>query len=168
MTNNSFGCLSGPLARSAVAMATMIVAMGCGDGRPTRWPVTGSVRINGRPAEGALVVLHPVPGTVVAEAEKVRPTGSCDRDGNFVIGTWQQADGVPAGRWKATVEWFLSADMAEEADPETARSEQDRLGGAYADPEETPLTVDVTNSAVQLPSFELRAAATAARSPEGF
>ena len=33
----------------------------------------------------------------------------CDRDGRFVVGTRELADGVPAGRWKATVQWFTAA-----------------------------------------------------------
>jgi hypothetical protein len=75
-----------------------------------------------------------------------------------VLGTWELADGVPAGRWKATVQWFTAAGAAAGADPEASQAETDRLGNAYGDPEATPLSVEVADSAVQLPTFELRAA----------
>jgi hypothetical protein len=140
-------------------MATAVVLLiGCGDGRLPRRPVSGSVTVDGKPAGGALVVLHPVAGSVADEAAKLRPTGTCDRDGTFVLGTWELADGVPAGRWKATVQWFTAAGAAAGADPEASQAETDRLGNAYGDPEATPLSVEVADSAVQLPTFELRAA----------
>jgi hypothetical protein len=131
---------------------------GCGDGRPPRKPVSGSVRVAGKPAAGAIVVLHPVAGSVAAAAEQTRPTATCERDGSFVVGTWELADGVPVGRWKATVQWFVTEAASDETDPETAHLETDRLGGAYADPETTPLVVEVADSAVTLPPFELEAA----------
>jgi len=143
------------LAPTIALSAGVILLIGCGDGRPPRRPVSGSVTVAGKPAGGAIVVLHPVAGSVAPEAEKIRPTGTCDRDGRFVLGTWELADGVPAGRWKATVQWFTAAGASDGADPETAHVETDRLGGAYGSPESTPLTVDVATSAVELPPFEL-------------
>jgi len=146
------------LAWAALFAACAVVATaasGCGDGRPPRRPVTGSVRVEGRPAAGAIVVLHPVAGTVAGEAERIRPTATCDRDGSFVLGSWELADGVPQGRWKATVQWFVSESVADDADPETAHAETDRLGGGYADPETTPLVVEVADAPVALPPFDL-------------
>jgi hypothetical protein len=144
----------------AAFAATLTV---CGDGSPPRAPVTGSVRVEGKPAAGAIVVLHPVAGSVAAEAEQLRPTATSERDGSFAVGTWELADGVPAGRWKATVQWFVSESAAADADPETAHLEADRLGGAYADPETTPLVVEVADAAVALPPFDLQATPTGAR-----
>ena len=77
----------------AVAVLVGILA-GCGDGRLPRKPVSGSVRVAGKPAAGAIVVLHPVAGSVAAEAEQIRPTATCERNGSFVVGTWELADGV--------------------------------------------------------------------------
>jgi hypothetical protein len=152
------GRLLGSLAPTITLTAGVVLLLGCGDGRPPRSPVSGSVTVDGKPAAGAIVVLHPVAGSVAPEAEKIRPTGTCDRDGKFVLGTWELTDGVPAGRWKATVQWFTAAGAADGADPETTHVEHDRLGGAYGDPEATPLLVEVTKSAVELPPFELQAA----------
>jgi len=142
-----------------ITLAVGVIALiGCGDGRPPRQPVSGIVRVDGKPANGAILVLHPVGGTTAPEVEKIRPTGTCDRDGRFVLGTWELADGVPAGRWKATVQWFTADGAPETADPEAAHVETDRLGGAYGNPESTPLTIEVAGAAVELPPFELSAA----------
>lgn len=139
------------------------ILSGCGDGRLPRRPVSGSVRVAGKPAAGAIVVLHPVAGSVAAEAEQIRPTATCERNGSFVVGTWELADGVPAGRWKATVQWFVADSAADETDPETTHLETDRLGGAYANPETTPLVVEVADAAVALPPFDLKAGPAKAR-----
>jgi hypothetical protein len=146
------------LAPAASAALAVLAVIGCGDGRLPRSPVSGSVRVDGKPAAGAVVVLHPVAGSVASGAERIRPTGTCDRDGKFVLGTWELADGVPAGRWKATVQWFAADGAAADADPETVHGEHDRLGGAYGDPEATPLMIDVAKSAIELPPFELQVA----------
>lgn len=149
-----FGSLASTIALSAGA----ILLIGCGDGRLPRRPVSGSVTVAGKPAGGAIVVLHPVAGSVAPEAEKIRPTGTCDGNGRFVLGTWELADGVPIGRWKTTVQWFTAANAPEGADPETTHVETDRLSGAYGDPEASPLVVEVAEVAVELPTFELQPA----------
>jgi hypothetical protein len=154
------GRLLGSLAPTITLTAGVVLLLGCGDGRLPRSPVSGRVTVDGKPAAGAIVVLHPVAGGVPLEAEKIRPTGTCNRDGKFVLGTWELADGVPAGRWKATVQWFTAAGAADGADPETAHVETDRLGGAYGDPEATPLTVEVLAGPLELSAFELQAAAS--------
>lgn len=158
MKTLDIGRLLGSLAPTIALATGVILFIGCGDGRPPRRPVSGSVTVAGKPASGAIVVLHPVAGSVAPEAEKIRPTGTCDRDGRFVLGTWELADGVPAGRWKATVQWFTAANAPEGADPEAAHAETDRLGGAYGDPEATPLMVEVEESALALPPFQLQPA----------
>ena len=158
MTNRRLGRLLRSFAPTITMATAVVLLIGCGDGRLPRRPVSGSVTVDGKPAGGALVVLHPVAGSVADEAAKLRPTGTCDRDGTFVLGTWELADGVPAGRWKATVQWFTAAGADAGADPEASQAETDRLGNAYGDPEATPLSIEVADSAVQLPPFELRAA----------
>lgn len=146
------------LLRVVCGAAALLPIGGCGDGRLPRKPVSGRVTVEGKPAAGAIVVLHPVAGTAAAEAERVRPTATCERDGSFVVGTWELADGVPAGRWKATVQWFVAESASAETDPETAHLDKDRLGGSYADPETTPLVIEVVDAAVALPPFDLQAA----------
>ena len=65
---------------AAVAMAGLsLVAAGCGDRLPTV-PVTGTVRVDGKPAAGVQVVLHPI-DTADPRLAKLRPTGRTEADG---------------------------------------------------------------------------------------
>lgn len=159
MKPSDLGGLLGAVAPSVAFAACVIMLLGCGDRRLPRRPVSGSVQVDGEPAGGAVVVLHPVVGSVRSEAEKIRPTGTCDRDGRFVLGTWELADGVPPGRWKATVQWFTAAGADAGKDPEISDTEKDRLGNLYGDPETTPLVVEVGDTAVALRPFQLRTSA---------
>jgi hypothetical protein len=139
------------------AILAAVLATGCGDGRVPTAPVSGSILVDGKPAVGAVIVLHPADDTVAAGGEKLRPMGHAAADGSFVLGTWESSDGAPAGRWKATVEWYAAENAPANADPESTDSAVDRLGGAYADSATTPLSVEVPSGGTQLAPFELKA-----------
>jgi hypothetical protein len=144
------------LAAMLVAIASIGLTAGCGDGRVATAPVAGRVLVDGQPAAGAVVVLHPADAaSLTAEAEKLRPMGRTDEAGDFTLGTWESSDGAPAGRWKATVEWYLAEGASANADPESADAGVDRLGGVYANPDTTPLSVEIASGGTTLPPFEL-------------
>lgn len=63
-------------------------------------PVTGKVLFQGKPAEGAVVVLHPVDKSVT-----IRPKGFVGPDGTFKLTSYLPGDGAPRGEHKVTVEW---------------------------------------------------------------
>lgn len=65
-------------------------------------PVSGQVFFNGKPAVGAMVVLHRVSEPLPPDVSPVATTGA---DGGFQISTYQAGDGAPAGDYVATVEW---------------------------------------------------------------
>lgn len=139
-------------------IAAILVSAGCGDGRVATAPVSGQVLVDGQPVAGAVVVLHPAEDAsgLAAGAEKLRPMGHTDEDGSFALGTWKSSDGAPAGRWRATVEWYAANNATESTDPESAEAEVDRLGGAYADPATSPLVVEVSSSGTTLAPFDLK------------
>lgn len=143
-----------------VAWSTIFLATGCGDGRVATAPVSGQVLVDGQPAGGAVIVLHPADdaSSVATGAERLRPMGRSDEAGNFVIGTWESSDGAPAGRWKATVEWYVAENAEPNADPESAEAEVDRLGGVYANPATSPLVVEVSSGGAVIPPFDLKSA----------
>jgi hypothetical protein len=150
---------TGMLPLSSIPLPVLVlitVAVGCGDGRVATAPLSGRVMVDGKPAAGAVVVFHPDLGTVAAGAEKLRPMGRTDDAGDFVVGTWESSDGAPAGTWKATIEWYLAEGAAADADPESSETEVDRLGGAYADPDTSPLRVEIPPGGAALPPFELQ------------
>src|SRR5215213_6754667 len=65
--------------------------------------VNGKVLLDGKPIGGAMVVLHPLEA---AASTEVRPLAYTQDDGTFTIATYDAADGAPAGKYTATIEWF--------------------------------------------------------------
>jgi hypothetical protein len=71
------------------AAATLVVTLGCGDGRPARVPVSGQVLIDGKPLDYGFIRVLP---------EGARPaTAEIGRDGRFVLKTFEPGDGVVPG-----------------------------------------------------------------------
>ena len=80
---------------------TLIIS-GCGggaeeDNRPARAPASGVVKYNGKPVEGAMVILY------ATEKGGRGATGKTDADGKFVLGTFEGGDGAIPGKYKVTV-----------------------------------------------------------------
>jgi hypothetical protein len=61
----------------ALGLSTWV---GCGDGKVARYPVIGSVNIDGKPADGAMVIFCPTDGS--EEVMKLRPFGYTGPDAN--------------------------------------------------------------------------------------
>jgi len=82
------------------------VAAGCtrSDRTPVH-PARGQVFYDGRAIPHALVTLHPVGAS---EKDTPKPRGTVDKDGRFVLTTYEAGDGAPAGEYGVTVEWWLS------------------------------------------------------------
>lgn len=79
---------------SLAALSVGLLA-GCGDGRPTRVPVSGTVLIDGKPLGSGHVRLVP------ADA---RPAwGAIDPQGNFRLTTFEQGDGCVPGTHRVAV-----------------------------------------------------------------
>jgi hypothetical protein len=72
-------------------------------------PVEGFATIDGRPAAGAKLTFHPVNAI---GGVKERPTAVVGPDGRYVLGTYAEADGAPAGPYVVTVEYRPQADAA--------------------------------------------------------
>lgn len=89
---------SHPLLRRLPAAAACLFALlplGCGDGRPTRVPVSGIVLIDGKPLTSGYVSVVP---------EKARPGGgTIGKDGRFVLETFDGEDGCVLGEHKVAV-----------------------------------------------------------------
>ena len=86
------------------ATVAVLALAGCGRSGPARvavYPVQGKVEVNGKPAAGAVVILHPK-GDPAAPAAR----GEVKEDGTFVAGTYASGDGAAEGDYIVTVEWF--------------------------------------------------------------
>lgn len=80
-----------------IALLAMLapLAVGCGDGRPQRVPVSGKVLIDGAPLTQGALRFKPDEGRVA--------TGAIGPDGTFALMTYEPGDGVVTGRHAVTV-----------------------------------------------------------------
>src|SRR5262249_29117138 len=88
--------------RLAILALGLAFAAGCGDGKPTPYPVSGKVLVGGKEADGAIVRLWPVDSD---GPDAVRPLGYVQPDGSFQLTSHKENDGAPPGKYKVTVEW---------------------------------------------------------------
>ena len=108
--------------------------------------VTGKVTIDGKPAEKATVVFHPV-GKSGADAIKSR--GQVGPDGTFTLTTYSGNDGAPAGEYLVTVQLWAAGVRSDEAP-------SNRLNPKFATPETSGLTATVVAGPTTLEPFALK------------
>lgn len=73
----------------------VVLAAGCGDGRPTRVPVSGRVLIDGKPLEAGNIRFH---------AAANRPASAkIESDGRFKLSTYEFGDGCVVGELPISV-----------------------------------------------------------------
>jgi hypothetical protein len=108
-------------------------------------PVSGAVHVDGAPVEGVVVTLRPA---AADDGLYQYPTALTDAEGLFVLGTYAEGDGAPAGEYVAVFEWPL---------PEEEQvTEVDRLKRLYSDPKKSKFKVTVEEEALVLEVFELK------------
>src|SRR5947209_451117 len=107
------------------------IALGACGSRTSLYPVRGEVFVKGRPAEGALVVFHPVAAHDPAAG---RPRGIVAADGSFQLSTYTKADGAPPGDYIVTINWLDHDKRKEEQVP-------DKLKGHYTSPNTSKLRI---------------------------
>lgn len=123
-----------PMIRRVFSLVILVVICGCSgntDGL-TKFPVQGSVKVNGETHEGMIVRLFRN-----GEAKEGRnagsPVGTTAADGIFRLSTNGQNDGAVVGEYKVTIVWPQSNE------PPLL----DRLRGAYANAEKSTIIVKV-------------------------
>jgi hypothetical protein len=145
------GLLRLPLIWSTALCACIV---GCGDGRIDTYPVTGTVLVDGRPAEKAMVIF--CPADAAAEVENLRPAGVTDASGKFNLITFEAGDGAPAGSYKVLVKWPAPSQGEDRGGRQSSIGKgPDRLKGRYYNLESTPLNATVEEQSNELPPFEL-------------
>ncbi|MFO0848389.1 MAG: hypothetical protein U0871_07525 [Gemmataceae bacterium] len=152
--------------RSLLLAAVALVGLtSCGgsDLRKTR-PVTGTVLVDGKPAAGAQVYLHPL----FEERDRlpIHPLAIADDAGRFAVSTYNEADGAPEGEYVLTVEWKQRSGMSPHL------GGPDFLDGQYANKDankaKPEFKVTVGAGPVELPPFKLTQSAEAKRKAEDF
>lgn len=129
-----------------VWLGAMLLAaiLGCGGSGEALIPVSGSVAVDGQPAEGVVLLFHGGNGV---------STATSDASGSFSTVTNGES-GMPAGSYKVTASWpepvkFGSGGMGETPDS------PDRLGGAFMVLGQSKISVEVSDSTTKLPPIEL-------------
>lgn len=138
--------------RHAAAVALLLGAIsGCGeaiDGPPI-YPVEGKVLVDGKPAEKAEVIFHPLSGDTKGSPP---PTAQVEADGTFRPSTRLAHDGAPAGEYGISIVWRKITVVEGE---EIAGA--DILKGRFSDPKRSGLTATIKEGDNILEPFELKA-----------
>lgn len=135
-----------------LSMLGLVILAGCSsesEGVPV-FPVRGKLFMEGTPAEGALVIFHPV---IPTEPETINPNGRVQSDGSFQLTTYKSHDGAPAGEYRVTVFW-----------PEPPKSPierpdmgPDRLKNRYTSPGKSKIRITVVEEENDLEPIHLTA-----------
>jgi len=139
-------------------MVVPFVIAGCGDGRPSLVKVNGTVLLDGKPVDGAMVMFQP---DVNAKAEFQRPSAAVtDASGKFVLGTYAKDDGIPPGKYKVGIQKReMIGDLPKNYDPEQPGNSVIKykitVPKKYADPADSGLVAEVTSTELVPASFEL-------------
>ena len=116
-----------------VLLAFSLVSCAKAPNHPPVYPVKGRVLYEGKPAPGAVVILHP---STDEPAKASRPHARADANGEFELTTYRTGDGAPAGTYVVTLEWKQAGDHPEQG--------AELLPPGYGDPSTSKLRATVT------------------------
>lgn len=131
----------------AASLLAVITLVGC-NWEPPRlnvYPVSGSLLVDGRPADQALVYFHRTDGG------QTKPFAKVAADGTFRPGTYTATDGLPAGEYALTVQWPTVKVVEGEE-----RLGPDQLAGRYSDPQKPVATIRVSAGENVIPPLDLK------------
>jgi hypothetical protein len=142
-------------ATAVFALFWLTTLVGCGDGNIDTYPVAGTVMVDNKPADGAMVIF--VPTSTAPEAQRKRPFGIADGQGKFSLTTFEQGDGAPAGQYKVLIQWPAATTQASQQQGGRRGSlGPDRLKGKYFNLENTKFTATVEEQSNELQPFQLQ------------
>jgi len=122
------------------------------DARPPVYKASGKVMYQGKPLEKALVLYHPVNG-------EDAPYGETDAEGNFVLTTFDEHDGGPAGSYKVAVtkiEYEVKPTAFDSPEEKAvARIPKHLLPAKYSQKESTDLTAEIKADGDNTAVFEI-------------
>lgn len=134
---------------AAIAVATLTLS-GCGgdSSRKGTFPVTGTVMVDGSPADNLAVTATPISGM-----DKEAPTVTSaftDAQGKFTFSTYETGDGIPSGQYALTFRWGQLNML-------TMNYDGDKLNGRYNDPAKSEFKIEVGDGQpLDVGTFELK------------
>jgi hypothetical protein len=137
--------------RLCLVIGLISVLLGCGSGASLN-DIPGSVRVDGKGADGAVVLFHSADGSIPHVA-----TGQADADGKFHV-TYNQQKGIPVGKYKVTVVWPDPAMKPTESQKMMGLTPDapDLLKGKYGSKSSSTIEIEVTSGMKELPSIEIK------------
>ena len=132
-------------------VGSLMVLVGCGSGVSLN-DIPGSVSVDGKPADGAVVMFHPLDASIPHVG-----TGQAGADGKFHV-TYDKRMGIPNGKYKVTVIWPDPAAKPTESQRMMglAPDAPDLLAGKYASKGTSPLELEVTSGLKELPPIDCK------------
>lgn len=133
------------LAVTTITLCSLLLSGCSGErdfNRPTTFPVTGKVLVNGEPVKAPLKLIGRATKTnAVVVDEVMQPSGSCfvGEDGVMSFTTFKTGDGLEPGEYKLTF-------TVSQLNYFNAQYEGDALNGKYADPSQSQFKVTVTGN----------------------
>jgi len=124
------------------------LVVGCSEAKVPVVPVSGKITVNKEVPVGAEIVLHAKGHTL---PEGVSPVGRVAEDGTFQVSIYEQGEGVPAGEYVATVQWFK---VTQDAKGEVGATNV--VPKKYGSAATSPLTVTVKNEPTVLEPIVIR------------
>jgi hypothetical protein len=114
-------------------------------------PVTGSITVDGKPAEGAVILFHPDGNEIKSVSSAVAKA-----DGSFTPVT-DSEPGMPVGRFKLSVSYPDPSVKPTESQLMMGNAEPgpDLLKGRYISKDKSDLTAEVSSSTTSLPALTL-------------
>jgi hypothetical protein len=136
-----------------IGLPLFVGLAGCGSSqngdRLPVFPASGKLVYDGRPLDGAFVVLHPK-GAANGRAAP-RPHAQASADGSFTLTSYESNDGAPAGDYTMTVELRSLVKHGGDvtAGPNT-------LPAKYSRVDTSPVAVQIAEGTNQLPEVQIR------------
>lgn len=130
-------------------LASLLLAVGCRDGRQATYPVSGRLLVDGQPAAGADLRFYEVSGRTPRLA---RPYATTDQDGHFVVSTYGMHDGAPIGTYQVSVSWKGPLGRIS---PDQRDAMPERLPERFTDPTTSGLEVQIARGNNELDPIDI-------------
>jgi len=125
----------------------LVLVAGCAKSGEKLYPVKGKISVDGKPADGAILLFHPQGGGQVS-------TATADANGNYAC-VHNTAPGIPTGKYTITVSWPDPAKRNAPVSMGATPDIPDLLRSRYAVRDRSDMSVEVSASTTELPTIEL-------------
>ncbi|MBD3673058.1 MAG: hypothetical protein HUJ26_05985 [Planctomycetaceae bacterium] len=147
----------------AVNLSILCVCLGCGDGNPDVYPVTGKLLYEGEPMPmGATVTFIPI-----NDSTGVSTSGMVDAEGNIDITTFEDQTGLVPGEYRVIVYQIVEKEPDQVGEDGEIRppvdadftvvAPKDQIPEIYGDHMRSPLTITVNAEETDLGTIDLKA-----------